>query len=62
VPNAALLGGFAAVSGRISLDSVVAAIRDKFKGEVAEGNAAAARAANDHVRIAMREASHAQAD
>jgi len=62
VPNAALLGGFAAVSGRISVDSVAAAIRDKFKGEVAEGNVAAARAAYDHVRIAMREASHAQAD
>ena len=62
VPNAALLGGFAAVSGRISLDSVAAAIRDKFKGEVAEGNVAAARAAYEYVRHEMREASHAQAD
>ncbi len=62
LPNAALLGGFAAVSGRISLDSVVAAIRDKFKGEVAEGNVAAARAAFDHVRNEMHEVSHAQAD
>ena len=62
VPNAALLGGFAAVSGRISVDSVAAAIRDKFKGEVAEGNVAAARAAFEHVRSELREASHAQAD
>ena len=62
VPNAALLGGFAAVSGRISLDSVSAAIRDKFSGEVAEGNVAAARAAYEYVRNEMREASHAQAD
>jgi len=62
LPNAALLGGFAAVSGRVSLEAVAAAIRDKFKGEVAEGNVAAASAAYEHVRGEMREASHAQAD
>jgi pyruvate ferredoxin oxidoreductase gamma subunit len=42
VPNAALLGGFAAVSGQIRLESVVAAIRSKFPGRVAEGNVLAA--------------------
>jgi pyruvate ferredoxin oxidoreductase gamma subunit len=42
VPNAALLGGFAAVSGQIRLESVVAAIRSKFPGKVAEGNVLAA--------------------
>jgi pyruvate ferredoxin oxidoreductase gamma subunit len=42
VPNAALLGGFAAVSGQIRLASVVAAIREKFPRAVAEGNVAAA--------------------
>ena len=42
VPNAALLGGFAAVSGEVRLDSVVAAIRAKFSGRIAEGNVAAA--------------------
>jgi len=42
VPNAALLGGFAAVSGQIELESVVAAIRAKFPGKVADGNVAAA--------------------
>lgn len=42
VPNAALLGGFAAVGGQIALESVVAAIRAKFPGKVAEGNVAAA--------------------
>ncbi|MDH4094335.1 MAG: 2-oxoacid:acceptor oxidoreductase family protein [Betaproteobacteria bacterium] len=62
VPNVALLGGFAAVSGRISLDSVAAAVREKFGGDVAEGNVAAARAAYEYVRNEMREASHAQAD
>ena len=42
VPNAALLGGFAAVSGQVRLESVVAAIRAKFPGKIAEGNVAAA--------------------
>ncbi len=45
VPNAALLGGFAAITERIRLESVEAAIREKFSGKVAEGNVAAARAA-----------------
>ena len=59
LPNAALLGGFAAVSGRISLDSVAAAIRQKFEGKVAEGNVAAASAAHAFVRDEMRAPSHA---
>ena len=62
VPNAALLAGFAAVTGRISLDSVIAAIREKFAGEVAEANVAAAREAFEFVGRQMEERSHAQAD
>jgi pyruvate ferredoxin oxidoreductase gamma subunit len=50
VPNAALLGGFAALTGQVSIDSVVAAIRERFSGAVADGNEAAARAAHDEVR------------
>jgi pyruvate ferredoxin oxidoreductase gamma subunit len=50
VPNAALLGGFAAISAVVKLDSVETAIRQKFPGEVGEGNVAAARAAFDLVR------------
>lgn len=42
LPNAVLLGGFAAISGMISLDSVIAAIRERFTGKIAEGNIAAA--------------------
>jgi pyruvate ferredoxin oxidoreductase gamma subunit len=42
VPNAVLLGGFAAMTGIVSLDAVVRAIRDRFGGTVAEKNAAAA--------------------
>jgi pyruvate ferredoxin oxidoreductase gamma subunit len=49
MPNAALLGAFAALTGVVSLDSVRAAIAEKFPAEVAERNAAAATAAHDHV-------------
>jgi pyruvate ferredoxin oxidoreductase gamma subunit len=42
LPNAVLLGGFAALTGIITLDAVVHAIGDKFKGDVAKRNIAAA--------------------
>ena len=45
VPNAALLAGLCAVTGLVKLASVEAAIRQKFKGDVAERNVAAAREA-----------------
>lgn len=48
-PNTALLGGFAAVTGVVSLASVQAAIRQRFDGEVGEANAEIAAAAYDHV-------------
>lgn len=59
LPNAVLLGGFAALSGHIQLDSVIAAVREKFSGKVAEGNIAAASAAYEYVQHAMQEAAHA---
>ncbi|HEX9338778.1 MAG TPA: 2-oxoacid:acceptor oxidoreductase family protein [Pseudonocardiaceae bacterium] len=55
LPNAALLGGFAAISGLVSLDSVCTAIRERFRGPVADGNAAAARDAFDFVTAEMKE-------
>jgi pyruvate ferredoxin oxidoreductase gamma subunit len=55
LPNAALLGGFAALTGVVSLESIVAAIRDRFAGKTGEGNAAAAEAAHELVRSRMRE-------
>jgi pyruvate ferredoxin oxidoreductase gamma subunit len=58
VPNAALLGGFAAASGEVKLESVIAAIRGKFAGKVAEGNVAAATEAHALV-LGMLEAAHA---
>jgi pyruvate ferredoxin oxidoreductase gamma subunit len=62
VPNAALLGGFCALSGLVSLDSVQKAIRDKFSGEIAERNISAAAEAFEAVRESMKETAHAQAD
>ena len=50
LPGTALLGGFAALTGAISLDAVTTAIGERFKGKVAEGNIAAARAAFDFVQ------------
>jgi pyruvate ferredoxin oxidoreductase gamma subunit len=47
LPNAVLLGGFAALTGMITLDAVVHAIHDKFKGQIAERNAAGATEAYD---------------
>jgi pyruvate ferredoxin oxidoreductase gamma subunit len=61
VPNAALLGGFAAVAEQISLDSVIAAIREKFPSRIAEGNVAAATAAHAYVMQEMQEAQSAEA-
>lgn len=53
LPNAVLLGGFAALTGLITLDAVVHAIHDKFKGPVAARNAAAATEA--HGLLAVKE-------
>jgi pyruvate ferredoxin oxidoreductase gamma subunit len=50
LPNAALLGGFAALTGAVSVESVTNAIRGRFRGRTAEGNVAAALAAADAVR------------
>jgi pyruvate ferredoxin oxidoreductase gamma subunit len=60
VPNAALLGGFAAVTGQIALKSVVAAILEKFPRAIADKNVAAAREA--HALVARPVEAHAQAD
>lgn len=61
LPNAALLGAFAAATGLISLESVGKAIREKFPAKVAEANILAAADAFKHVRHEAG-VSHAQAD
>lgn len=57
VPNAALLGGFAAITGQITLEAVEKAISTKFGGKIAAGNIAAARAA--HAAALGKELEHA---
>ena len=52
VPNAALLGGFAAISGQLRMDSVAEAIMEKFPGAVGEANVVAAREAFDIAKAA----------
>jgi pyruvate ferredoxin oxidoreductase gamma subunit len=60
VPNVPLLGGFAAISGLLRLDSVCAAIREKFPARIATANVAAATEAYDEVIKALAgEAVHA---
>lgn len=58
LPNAALLGGFAAVTGVLKLASVIAAIREKFPAAIAEKNVAAATAAHE-IAVQARQAAHA---
>ncbi|HEX7440119.1 MAG TPA: 2-oxoacid:acceptor oxidoreductase family protein [Caldimonas sp.] len=62
LPNAVLLGGFAALSGLITLDAVAHAIRAKFSGKVADGNVAAATEAFEYVKNELNEIAHVQTD
>jgi pyruvate ferredoxin oxidoreductase gamma subunit len=61
LPNAALLGGFAAQTRQISLEAVSAAIRERFPTKVAEANVAAAAEAYAYVTREIEEAARAQA-
>jgi pyruvate ferredoxin oxidoreductase gamma subunit len=57
LPNAALLGGFAALTAAVSLGSITEAIRERFPGSTGERNAAAATAAYRFVRAGIEEPS-----
>ncbi|MGA2837084.1 MAG: 2-oxoacid:acceptor oxidoreductase family protein [Acidimicrobiales bacterium] len=46
LPNAPLLGGFAALTGQISLSSLAVALRERFPGPTGDRNADAAAAAH----------------
>jgi pyruvate ferredoxin oxidoreductase gamma subunit len=50
IPNAVLLGAFAALTGLVSSASISAAIREKFAGPVGERNVKAAEVAFELVR------------
>lgn len=62
LPNAALLGGFSALTGRVSLEAIARAIRERFSGEVGEANVAAATAAYRVVISEEEEVSRAATD
>jgi pyruvate ferredoxin oxidoreductase gamma subunit len=62
LPNAALLGGFAALTGQITLDALGGAIRERFAGPTGERNVAAATAAYRIVRAAEEELARASTD
>lgn len=62
IANAVLLGGFAALTGVVSIDAVISAIRDRFSGALAEGNVAGAERAFAFVHQEMRELAGAQTD
>jgi pyruvate ferredoxin oxidoreductase gamma subunit len=49
LPNAALLGAFAALTGLVHMKSVTAAIEEAFSEKIAQANVAAATAAYDAV-------------
>jgi len=57
LPNTVLLGGFSSLSGAVAIGSVVKAIRDKFKGSVAEKNVLAAEKAYEYVERERAEVS-----
>lgn len=62
LPNAVLLGGFAALAELVTLQAVAHAIATKFSGKVAAANVAAATEAFEYVRREKQELAHAQAD
>ena len=59
LPNTSLLGAFAAITGLVSLDAVGKAIDQKFSGEIAARNRAAAGVAFEHVRTEIEAVAHA---
>ena len=59
LPNTALLGGFAAMTGAVSLQAVVRAIAQKFSGETADRNMLAADVAYEYVQHEVRELTRA---
>ena len=61
LPNAVLLGGFAALSGLITLQAVAHAIQEKFNAKLAAANIAAAAEAYEFVQREMEELSHVEA-
>ncbi len=59
LPNAVLLGGFAALSGLVTMEAVAHAIARKFPAPLAQANTAAAREAFAFIERELQELHHA---
>jgi pyruvate ferredoxin oxidoreductase gamma subunit len=59
LPNAVLLGGFAALTAQVTLESIATAINERFKGATGERNVAGATAAYQLVTRTKEEFSRA---
>ena len=59
LPNAALLGGFAAATGLVKLESILAAIVERFPAKIAASNIEAAKESFEFVQKELEEMSHA---
>jgi pyruvate ferredoxin oxidoreductase gamma subunit len=62
LPNSALLGGFAALTGQISLDALGVGVRQRYPGAIGEKNVAAATRAFQIVATSRAELARAAAD
>jgi pyruvate ferredoxin oxidoreductase gamma subunit len=59
IPNVVMLGGFAALSGLTSMESLATAVRVKFPGSVGDKNVRAAEAAFEYVEREITELARA---
>ncbi len=59
LPNAALLGGFAAETGEVKFESVVRAIEERFPSKIAAANVSAAQASFEYVNKLRNQVNHA---
>ena len=55
LPNTALIGGFAAMTGAVTLQAVIRGIAQKFSGEIADRNMLAANVAYEFVQHEIKE-------
>jgi pyruvate ferredoxin oxidoreductase gamma subunit len=61
-PNSALLGGFAALTGVVTMEGIARAVRRRFPGLTGEQNVTTAEAAYAYVMAEAGEVRHAHAD
>jgi len=50
IVNTVMLGAFASVTGKVSLDSIIKIIKETFPGKIGEKNAEASKIAYEHIK------------